>query len=75
MPNISAAALMEDGAPLLILDVEDMIQSIARLLSRGGLKKILARDTLEPEKQKRVLIVDDSLTVQFSRREPAGSRD
>ena len=28
MKDISAAALMEDGAPVLIVDVDDMVRSI-----------------------------------------------
>jgi len=62
--NISAAALMENGSPLLIADVEDMIHSIRALLSGGRLQKVLPRNTSKREVQKRVLVVDDSLTVR-----------
>jgi len=63
--NVSAAALMEDGAPVLILDVEDLVRSIEKLVEEGALAKV-RHDPLEsqPGKTKRVLAVDDSLTVR-----------
>ena len=33
IPDISAAALLEDGSPVLIVDVEDMVRSADNLLS------------------------------------------
>ena len=65
MRNISAAALMEDGAPVLILDVEDLVRSIEKLIEEGALSK--ARPALLESlsgRPKRVLAVDDSLTVR-----------
>jgi two-component system sensor histidine kinase and response regulator WspE len=62
--DISAAALMEDGSPVLILDVDDMLRSIEKLIS-GGLLANVQRQRLQPgAKQKRVLVVDDSVTVR-----------
>jgi len=63
--DISAAALMEDGSPVLILDVDDMARSIEKLLSDGLLPQ-MPRGALDfgPRKQKRILAVDDSLTVR-----------
>ena len=63
--DVSAAALMEDGAPVLILDIEDLLQSIGKLAS-GGLLAGLQPEALGPaaRKLKRVLAVDDSLTVR-----------
>ncbi len=63
--DISAAALMEDGSPVLVVDVEDVVRSIEKLVSGGLLAKV-QRDGLEltPKKVKRVLAVDDSLTVR-----------
>jgi two-component system sensor histidine kinase and response regulator WspE len=73
--DISAAALMEDGAPVLIVDVDDMLQSIEKLLSEGLLTHI-ERGGLEltGRKQKRVLAVDDSLTVRELVRKLLASR-
>lgn len=63
--DISAAALMEDGAPVLIVDVDDMIRSIEKLVTSGELANV-GQGTLgaTTHKRKRVLAVDDSLTVR-----------
>lgn len=63
--DISAAALMEDGSPVLIVDVDDMIRSIEKLASTGELASV-GRSALSAatQKRKRVLVVDDSLTVR-----------
>ena len=44
--DISAAALMEDGSPVLIVDVDDMVRSIEKLVSEGPLTEV-QRDGLE----------------------------
>jgi two-component system, chemotaxis family, sensor histidine kinase and response regulator WspE len=63
--DISAAALTEDGAPVLILDVEDMIRSVEKLVSSGPLSKIQPHaGGAAPKPRKRILVVDDSLTVR-----------
>jgi two-component system sensor histidine kinase and response regulator WspE len=63
--DISAGALMEDGSPLLIIDVEDLIRSIGQIIARGSLNVIQEIDTTTaPQKKKRILIVEDSLTVR-----------
>ena len=57
--------LMEDGAPVLILDVEDVLRSAERLLSAGatgGVRRDLPAGTARH--RQRVLVVDDSLTVR-----------
>ncbi|OXI31586.1 hybrid sensor histidine kinase/response regulator [Burkholderia sp. AU16741] len=63
--NIAAGALLENGDPVLIVDVEDLIRSVDKLV-RGGQ---LARVTRDPQlaladRRRRVLVVDDSLTVR-----------
>jgi two-component system sensor histidine kinase and response regulator WspE len=63
VPDISAAAVMVDGSPVLILDVEDLVRSIDGLLSGGRLKK-LAESSAPVSGRKRVLVVDDSITVR-----------
>lgn len=63
--DISAAALMEDGSPVLIMDVEDIVRSIDNLLSSGQLSPIAPEeDTTKIALQKRILVVDDSITVR-----------
>src|SRR5438874_10418567 len=73
--DISAAALMEDGSPVLIVDVDDTVRSIEKLVS-GGLLTQIERDGLEfaTRKKKRVLAVDDSLTVRELERKLLASR-
>jgi len=72
--DVSAGALMEDGSPGLILDVEDLVQSIDKLISSGPLDKVSAQGTSAvAKKKKRVLIVDDSLTVRELERKLLGS--
>ncbi|MDB6067061.1 MAG: chemotaxis protein CheA [Pedosphaera sp.] len=63
--NISAGSLMEDGSPVLIVDVEDVIRSIEKLVSAGQLSP-LQRSTaaIAAKESKRILAVDDSLTVR-----------
>ena len=63
--DISAAALMEDGTPALIVDVDDLVRSMDNLISGGRLVKIgMVADQQEDWAPKRVLVVDDSITVR-----------
>jgi two-component system sensor histidine kinase and response regulator WspE len=62
--DISAAALM-DGAPVLILDIEDMLRSVEKLTATGRLSKVEQAPADGAESgRKRILVVDDSLTVR-----------
>ncbi len=61
--DLSAVSLMEDGSPVLILDVEDLQRSIQNLLSGRRLDKIRS-GVQSRKKQKRILVVDDSITVR-----------
>jgi two-component system sensor histidine kinase and response regulator WspE len=73
--DISSAALMEDGAPVLIIDVDDVLRSIDDLIARGqpsGFRR--AGFEMSARKRKRILAVDDSLTVrELERKLLAGS--
>jgi two-component system, chemotaxis family, sensor histidine kinase and response regulator WspE len=70
VPDISAAALMEDGALVLIIDVSDLVQSMNTLLTSNRLLSATANpqptqsDAAAPHDLKRVLVVDDSITVR-----------
>jgi two-component system sensor histidine kinase and response regulator WspE len=63
VPNISAAAIIDDGSPVLIVDVEDLIRSMDQYIQRGALHR-LKREDAAGGPSKRVLIVDDSITVR-----------
>lgn len=66
VPDISAAAIMEDGSPLLILDADDLVRSAQALLTTGRLRSLrrTAARSDETHARKRVLVVDDSITVR-----------
>jgi two-component system sensor histidine kinase and response regulator WspE len=63
--DISAAALMEDGSPVLIIDIEDILDSMETLIS-SGLPNQAVPEPPGPgaRRRKRILAVDDSLAVR-----------
>jgi two-component system sensor histidine kinase and response regulator WspE len=72
--DIAAGALMEDASPVLIVDPEDLIRSMERLASDGHLRKVDDRGAQrDGRKRKRVLVVDDSLTVRELERKLLGN--
>jgi two-component system sensor histidine kinase and response regulator WspE len=65
VPNISAAALLPDRSPILILDANDIVRSIENLVSGERLHTLMrSGQTAKKTRRKRVLVVDDSLTVR-----------
>lgn len=62
--DISAGALLDDGTPVLIVDVDDLVRSVERLVSTGRLTQLRYHDHAQTLARKRVLVVDDSLTVR-----------
>lgn len=63
--DVSAAALIEDGSPVLIIDIDDLIRSAEKLASSGRLRTVQrGASSAEQRRRKRVLVVDDSLTVR-----------
>ncbi len=63
VPDLSAAALLDDGAPVLIIDVEDLIRSLARFIQGHTLQRCEPTERVAGPR-KRVLVVDDSITVR-----------
>lgn len=63
--SISAASIAEDGTPILILDIQDLVQTMDHLISGNRLKPIkpLAK-VIKHRLTKRILVVDDSITVR-----------
>lgn len=63
--DVSAAAVLEDGSPVLILDVDDLVLSVDSLVRKGSIAKVTrsAGDSAE-EAVKNILVVDDSRTVR-----------
>jgi two-component system, chemotaxis family, sensor histidine kinase and response regulator WspE len=63
--DIAAGALMDDGSPVLIIDPEDLLRSADKLISEGRPSSVTQdSDIVTEKKRKRVLVVDDSLTVR-----------
>ncbi len=62
--DISAGALTDDGTPLLIVDVEDLLRSVQKLTATGRIDGIHQSAPQQLVRRKHVLVVDDSLTVR-----------
>lgn len=62
--DISASALMDDGSPVLIIDVSDLMQSTDKLLNSSYLSKVSLDKPKIANNRKRILVVDDSITVR-----------
>jgi two-component system, chemotaxis family, sensor histidine kinase and response regulator WspE len=62
--NVSAAALLDDGQVVLLIDVEDVVASVARLVREGQLAGVARGAQGAARERKRVLVVEDSLTVR-----------
>lgn len=70
--DIAAGALMEDGSPVLIVDVDDVLRSLGKLAASGHVSSV-QRTEAGASKYKRVLVVDDSLTVRELERKLLGN--
>ncbi len=65
VPNFNSASVLEDGWPVLIIDVEDLVRSIDNLLSGKRLRKLSEPSVPKDQRgPRRVLVVDDSITVR-----------
>lgn len=63
--DISGAAILEDGSPILILDVLDLVRSLDKLLANVQVNQIKTEEEAEwKENKKHILVVDDSITVR-----------
>ncbi|MGJ7549274.1 hybrid sensor histidine kinase/response regulator [Pseudomonas alloputida] len=73
--DISAGALLDDGSVVLIIDVEDLLRSVEKLLSTGRLERIeRGAQGARGMSRKRILVVDDSLTVRELQRKLLNNR-
>ncbi|MBI5758055.1 MAG: hybrid sensor histidine kinase/response regulator [Planctomycetales bacterium] len=70
VPNIQAAAILDDGSPILIVDLDDLRTSIERLLKSGKLQRTdqMTASTMDTG-PRRILVVDDSITVREVQRQ------
>ena len=79
--NIAAGALLDDGSPVLLLDVADLLLSIDKLLQTGALRQPLRQGDAGADGAadgatavRRILVVDDSLTVREMERKLLAAR-
>ena len=66
-PDINSASVLDDGWPVLIVDVEDLVRSIDNLLGGKRLKEMAGPASAASGARrpvKRILVVDDSITVR-----------
>jgi two-component system sensor histidine kinase and response regulator WspE len=71
VPNLSAAAVLDDGEPVLIVDVEDLVRSMDQFIQTGSLRRCESRE-VGASRKKRVLVADDSITVREVERQLLG---
>ncbi|MCD6308887.1 MAG: hybrid sensor histidine kinase/response regulator [Candidatus Latescibacteria bacterium] len=64
IPTISACAMLEDGSPVLIMDADDVVRGIDDLISQGNLDTMVTAGKDAHHRMKRILVVDDSITVR-----------
>lgn len=63
--DISSAAILEDGTPVLVVDVEDLLRSMDYLISGNSLQRVdKPLEEVEAQRYKRILVADDSITVR-----------
>ncbi|NCC53466.1 MAG: hybrid sensor histidine kinase/response regulator, partial [Spartobacteria bacterium] len=70
IPDISAVSIMEDGSPVFILAVDDLVRSTDNLLSGRKLKNIGGAHGIPGANigPRSILVADDSITVRETER-------
>jgi len=68
VPDISAAAVLPDGRPVLVLDAEDMVRSVLRTPGSQA-SQHEARSPVPTRRALRVLVADDTATIREMERE------
>jgi two-component system sensor histidine kinase and response regulator WspE len=66
VPDINSSSVLDNGCPVLIVDVEDLIRSIDNVLSGRRTDKLIASTAPQPQgpRHRKILVVDDSITVR-----------
>jgi len=63
--DVASVSMLDDGSPVLILNVDDVLHSVERMASGRTLRKVGENKANSEIKQgRRVLVVDDSITVR-----------
>jgi two-component system sensor histidine kinase and response regulator WspE len=66
--DIAAAAILLDGSPALIFDTDDLVRSIEKLAHNGRIDHV-STGSGDERRRKRILVVDDSITVREAERQ------
>jgi two-component system sensor histidine kinase and response regulator WspE len=62
---VSTGAILDDGTPALVFDVDDLVRSMDKTLGQDALRKVTApAEAAHPRTRQRLLVVDDSITVR-----------
>jgi two-component system sensor histidine kinase and response regulator WspE len=65
VPHIAAAAIRSDGSPVFVVDIDDLLRSLKQSLHGGRLLGVASAQTSAIRKnRRRILVVDDSITVR-----------
>jgi two-component system sensor histidine kinase and response regulator WspE len=62
--DITAGALMDNGEAALIVDVDDLLRSVDKLVRDGRIDKVQRIQGTTERPRKHVLVIEDSLTVR-----------
>jgi two-component system sensor histidine kinase and response regulator WspE len=71
--DVSSAGLLRDGSPVVVLDVDDVVRSIEQILEADELARVGVGPAVTTAR-KRVLVVDDSITVRETERQVLETR-
>lgn len=74
VPDVAAASTDETGRVILILNLEELVGSIDALINGGRRLGLTALANAPERHRKRILVVDDSLTVRETERQLLASR-
>lgn len=66
VPHIAAAAILDNGSPALIVDVDDTLASLRKQLGEGTFAgmSVAAESAAPVRASKRILVAEDSITVR-----------
>jgi two-component system sensor histidine kinase and response regulator WspE len=63
--NIASAAIMENGDPVLVIDIEDMARNIDKMIGAESLVRIgVPKLSSRKKTSKQILVIDDSAVVR-----------
>lgn len=63
--HIAAAAIRADGVPVFVVDVDDLLRSVKQSLQEGKPLGVAAKNVeAQNASRRRILVVDDSITVR-----------